>query len=99
MERLPEYKLELIPQSEEAKQTRHFSENCWKDLGYRFKLGGTPDFIQGEDWPICPHCHQKMSFYAQLDAIGESIDIADCGMIYVFLCFDCYETKSIVQSY
>jgi hypothetical protein len=24
--------------------------------------------------------------------------LADCGMIYVFVCFDCFETKSILQS-
>ncbi len=25
--------------------------------------------------------------------------LADCGMIYVFVCFDCFETKSILQPY
>jgi hypothetical protein len=40
-----------------------------------------------------------MSFYGQLDSINEEFNIADCGLIYVFLCFDCFEAKAIVQSY
>jgi hypothetical protein len=42
--------------------------------------------------------HGKMTFYAQLDSINDDICIADCGMIQVFLCFDCFATKSVVQS-
>jgi len=39
-----------------------------------------------------------MTFYAQLDSISDEICIADCGMIYVFVCFGCYQSTSIVQS-
>ncbi|CAN7721300.1 hypothetical protein LJR290_006098 [Variovorax sp. LjRoot290] len=39
-----------------------------------------------------------MTFYAQLDSINDEVVLADCGMIYVFVCFDCFETKSILQS-
>jgi hypothetical protein len=40
-----------------------------------------------------------MTFYGQLDSINDDIIIADCGMIYVFLCFDCYEVTAKIQSY
>jgi len=40
-----------------------------------------------------------MTFYGQLDSVGDAVCLADCGMIYVFVCFDCYETKSVLQSY
>jgi uncharacterized protein YwqG len=95
---LPEYKLKMVPIGEKAKNTRGFK---WADnhVGKRSKIGGIPEFIQSEDWPICHHCHTKMTFYAQLDSVGDELCIADCGMIYVFICFDCYETKSFVQSY
>ncbi len=39
-----------------------------------------------------------MDFYGQLDSIGDKYCLADCGMIYVFVCFGCYETKSIFQT-
>jgi hypothetical protein len=34
-----------------------------------------------------------MTVYAQLDSVGDSLVIADCGLLYVFLCFGCFETK------
>lgn len=40
-----------------------------------------------------------MTFYGQLDSIGDKYILGDCGMVYVFVCFDCLETKSLVQSY
>lgn len=95
---LPEYKLELIPLSDEARQKRGFPMSE-PEIGHRSKVGGKPTFLQGEEYPICQSCGSKMTFYAQLDAIGDGFDIADCGLIYVFVCFDCYETKSIIQSY
>ena len=39
-----------------------------------------------------------MSFYGQLDSIGDSYDLADCGIILVFVCFDCFETRSILHA-
>jgi hypothetical protein len=36
--------------------------------------------------------------WAQLDSVGDQMTIADFGMVYVFVCFDCYETKSVLQS-
>jgi hypothetical protein len=39
-----------------------------------------------------------MTFYAQLDSLGDNHCLADCGMIYVFVCWDCFETKSVLQS-
>ncbi len=68
------------------------------NIGTRHKLGGSPDFIQKEFWPNCPDCSNRMQFYAQLDSINDEFNIADCGMIYVFICFDCNEVTSFIQS-
>lgn len=93
---IPEIKLVPDPQTKKAKQVVGFQ---WNDeAGTRHKLGGEPDFIQEESWPKCTDCQNKMTFYAQLDSIGDKYCLADCGMIYVFVCFDCFETKSILQS-
>ena len=93
---IPEIKLVPDPQTEEANQAIGFQ---WNDeAGTRHKLGGKPEFIQDEKWPACKACRERMTFYAQLDSIGDNYCLADCGMIYVFVCFGCFETKSILQS-
>jgi hypothetical protein len=39
-----------------------------------------------------------MQFYGQLDSIGDRFNLADCGIIYVFVCSDCWTTSSVLQS-
>jgi hypothetical protein len=38
------------------------------------------------------------AFYAQLDSIGDDFNLAECGLIYVFMCFDDFETQTVFQS-
>jgi uncharacterized protein YwqG len=84
-----------------------------RKLGVRSKLGGKPDWEQGAEIPKCPNCKKPMTFIAQIDSMEHdeehnphAIDclsdsqqymFGDVGMIYVFLCFDCMETKSVIQ--
>ena len=70
-----------------------------KKLGARSKSGGDPDWIQYPQIPKCRDCKESMTFVAQLDSINndETYSFGDAGMIYVFMCFDCLTTKSIVQ--
>lgn len=98
MKEIPPFKLELRPLDEKASYLPKF-KYADDNIGTRFFLGGKPQFIQKNNWPICNCCKQQMTFYAQLDSINDEICIADCGIIYVFICFDCNETKSIIQSY
>ncbi len=78
----------------------HLSPFVDQEIGTRHRLGGEPGFIQTEEHPIYPQCHQPMTFDAQLDAVGQNseYDLADAGLIYVFLCFDCFEATAFVQS-
>lgn len=85
----------------------------WERLGLRSKLGGKPDWAQGDESPRCRKCRKAMTFVAQIDSMEmESRDnphskvtfsdqqhfmFEDAGMIYVFFCFRCGETQSIVQ--
>jgi len=80
--------------------------------GLRTKLGGEPDWEQSDDHPECS-CYRKMTFVAQIDSIehdskynphrisaskgGQDYMFGDVGMIYVFFCFDCLETRSVFQ--
>jgi len=95
---IPPFKLIPEPQDEEARNLAKFK---WagKEIGTRHRLGGQPEFLQDNAWPECLLCRERMTFYGQLDSINDEFDLADCGLIYVFVCFGCFETKSILQSY
>lgn len=96
MREIPPFKLIPEPLTAEATALPPFK---WAggDIGRRHRLGGRPDFIQSPNVPECT-CGKKMTFYAQLDSINDEFVLADCGMIYVFVCFDCFEAKSVLQS-
>ena len=68
-------------------------------IGTRHRLGGQPDFMQVQEWPSCRSCGERMSFYAQLDSLP-SVDLAlaDAGLIFVFVCFACFETTALLHS-
>ncbi|MDX9701455.1 MAG: DUF1963 domain-containing protein [Candidatus Auribacterota bacterium] len=98
MTKIPPFYLKLIPLNEEANKLPSFR---WADdaIGKRHKLGGEPDYIQSKEVPICPECRKEMIFYAQLDSLNDEFCIADCGMIYIFICFDCNNVVSFIQSF
>lgn len=97
MKNIPELKLIIEPITDEAKAVIGF-KYAPEQVGKRSKIGGKADFIQGDEKLYCSQCKKEMIFYAQIDSVGDEINLVDCGMIYVFVCFDCYETKSILQS-
>lgn len=96
MDKIPPFRLELIPLDEEAAALKPFQ---WADpvVGTRHKIGGEADFLQKSTYPQCS-CGRTMTFYGQLDSLNDKFVLADCGMIYVFVCSDCWDTKSILQS-
>ena len=84
-----------------------------KQLGERSKLGGVPNWEQADETPECPNCAQEMTFIAQIDSIEQqsktnphSISelskdqqymFGDVGLIYVFFCFDCLQSRAVFQ--
>ena len=96
MRSIPPFKLLPVPLNSDAESLPKYQ---WApdEIGTRHQLGGAPSFLQGKISPKCS-CGEEMTFYAQLDSINDEINLADCGLIYVFVCFDCFETKSILQS-
>lgn len=95
---IPPFRLRPEPLNEEAAALPPFK---WapEEIGTRHQLGGKPQFLEEKHWPSCVHCREKMTFYGQLDSINDQFDLADCGLIQVFVCFDCYETRAIMHSY
>ena len=97
MRDIPAFKLIPEPLTDAARSLPSFK---WtgSDIGKRHRLGGKPEFIQSPEIPSCS-CGKDMAFYAQIDSINDEFILADCGLIYVFVCFDCFETKSVLQSF
>ena len=97
MRKIPTFKLVPQPVDDAARALKPFQ---WasKEIGTRHQLGGEPSFIQEAEWPVCPSCAKPMSFYGQFDSINDEFVIADCGMIYVFICFDDFSARAVVQS-
>ena len=94
--RIPEIKLVPQPDTDEGRAAVGFRWNS--TAGTRHKLGGEPDWLQPPERPKCPACPEEMTFYAQLDSIGDDYCLADCGMVFVFVCFDCFTTASVLHS-
>ena len=98
MKRIPPIKLEPIPLTEEARSVMGFE---WADpiIGTRHRLGGMPERdLSQEYWPRCKDCREAMTFYGQLDSIGDDVCVADVGLIYVFICLDCNEVFSMIDT-
>jgi hypothetical protein len=89
--KIPKIKLITQPETEEAKKAVGYE---WNDVaGTRHFLGGEPDGIEEKDYPTCDSCGERMTFYAQIDSVGDKYDLADCMVIHNFVCFDCFEVK------
>ncbi len=82
----------------DAEQVRAAGLSASSAAASNFKLGGHPDWIQGPQDVVC--CNKRSTFYGQLDSrIGGDFNVADAGMIYVFICDDCLTSRGVVQFY
>ena len=90
--KIPKIKLVPKPDDSEGKQAVGYKWN--NTAGTRHFLGGIPDGLDITDYPKCDDCNQPMTFYAQIDSIGDDFDLADCQVIHNFVCFDCFTVKA-----
>lgn len=97
---LPPFGLVLQPLSDEAQALLLRPSYVDPAVGTRHRLGGAPDLPRGVDWPSCPQGDGTMSFYAQLDGVpaATEFDLADAGLIFVFVCFDCFQVQALLHS-
>lgn len=71
------------------------------------KVGGSPDWIQDEDFPICGKCDGTMVLFAQFKSLPASKEhpqlsayvFDDMGNLYLFTCPDCGTYESKLQSH
>ena len=99
---LPPFRLVLQPLTDEAQALLLRPSYVDAAVGTRHRLGGAPDLPRDldVDWPTCPQGDGAMSFYAQLDGVPSAteFDLADAGLIFVFVCFDCFEVQALLHS-
>jgi hypothetical protein len=72
-------------------------------------LGGTPDWVQNENYPICPECDADMLLFLQLKSLPHSITsqkeelsvytFGDAGNFYLFHCPKCDTHKTSWECY
>jgi hypothetical protein len=72
-------------------------------------LGGTPDWIQEEKFPICPKCDRDMALFLQLKSLPYEITknneplstytFGDAGNFYLFRCATCDTYKNSWECY
>jgi hypothetical protein len=95
--RIPWFRLEAHPLTPEAEAAAGFD---WasSEVGTRHRIGGEPDDVTEPDYPRCRGCAEVMSFYGQLDSIGDDVALADAGVVQVFVCFNCFEAAARVVS-
>ena len=84
---------------DDSNKAIYFPNSNDDDFGKRSKIGGRPNWIQGNNTPNCADCKNAMTFYGQLDSINEQYAIADAGMLYLFYCFKCNKAKIVMQCY
>lgn len=96
--RIPAFRLVPKPLEKAAEGLPRFERQ--DEVGTRHQLGGDPVFIQKrQPWPTCSECKEPLAFLAQIDSVNDEFCIADCGMVYIFFCFDCNHVKALVHSY
>lgn len=95
--RIPPFRLEAHALSPEAEAVAGFA---WAapEVGTRHRIGGKPDGVQESEYPRCRSCGEIMTFYGQLDSVGDDVLLADAGILHVFVCFDCFEAAARVES-
>jgi hypothetical protein len=94
--RVPPFRLDAHPLSAEAEEAAGFK---WAaaEVGHRHRIGGEPE-QRDTEFPRCQSCRLSMSFYGQLDSIGDDFALADVGVVEVFVCFDCFEAAARISS-
>lgn len=96
---IPAFKLVPQPLSQEAEALLERPAHVDPSIGERHRLGGAPDRWNDLGEPRCSTCGEPMTFYAQLDALPSGdFDLADAGLIHVWVCFDCFQVSASLDS-
>lgn len=82
--RIPPFRLDAHPLTPEAEAAGGF-EWAPPEVGTRHRIGGEPDGVPESEYPRCHSCGHPMTFYGQLDSVGDDFALADVGVVHVFV--------------
>jgi hypothetical protein len=54
--------------------------------------------VPGSEYPRCRSWGYSMTFYGQLNSIGDDFALPDVGVVRVLVCFDCFDAAARVAS-
>lgn len=103
----PEFRIKIYKSDENLDDDR-FAEN---QIGVRSKLGGSPNFLHGDQNSICQKCNREMTFIGQIDSFGldptllapesekQRWILEDAGLAYFFFCFECGNGDCILEAH
>lgn|SRR6266481_1970279 len=97
MKKIPAFKLVPEPQGDDGKNLPKFKwtgKEIWASPSARWRAKFLTRCVMAKLSNL-----QGANDVLRTDSINDDICIADCGMIYVFVCFDCFQSVSMVQSY
>ncbi len=95
--KVPAFILRAEPVDDDAANAAGF-RRAGPEVGTRHRIGGEPSFLSPEGYPRCPSCPEVMTFYGQLDSVGDGYALADVGVVQVFVCFDCFTAEAQIGS-
>jgi hypothetical protein len=79
------------------------STNLEDEANAHIKLGGLPNWIQDEEYPVCKKCGRIMMFVSQINSDesfsekNQALMFGDSGRLYTFVC--CNIVTSVMQCY
>ncbi len=92
-----------IPPTSGEKMTKALTQESF------VKIGGTPEWIQSNETPICRYCDRDMTLLIELHSTSKElrdqypelkeINFGDSGKIYLFKCFRDAQLKAVYQCY
>lgn len=97
MNQIPAFQLRPEPLTPEAAGLPPF-RSADPEIGTRHRLGGEASFVGTDQYPRCDSCSETMTFYGQLDSVGDDFALADAGVVQVFVCFDCFTSEAVIRS-
>ncbi len=84
MKIVPEFRLHPEPATEDAKRVLR-PPYVAPEVGTRHKLSGVPEGPRVDPFPKCTSCAGEMTVYGLLDGIPGAVDLADAGLVHVFV--------------
>lgn len=87
--------IKLLPNATAVKIFQQ-TEQMMEKYDLKHQLEGESEITRDSHWPTCAECGDAMIFYPQLDSLNDEYTLADRGLIYIFVCFECVNVEAFI---